>query len=78
MDSGNRSVIGVVTRKGEHFKCREVVLCTGTFLNGVCHIGRWNVPAGRFFVVVVSMFHYSAIHWTLILLQFTWLNFFTR
>lgn len=61
MDTDNKSVIGVITRKGEHFKCREVVLCTGTFLNGVCHIGHWNVPAGRFFVNVMSLFLSSVI-----------------
>ena len=51
MSPDNKTVKGVITRKGEHIECQSVVLCTGTFLNGVCHIGKFNVPAGRFFVL---------------------------
>lgn len=50
MTPGNKSVKGVITRKGKHIECRTVVLSTGTFLNGECHIGKYHVPAGRFFV----------------------------
>ena len=50
MDSAKECVKGVVTRKGLHLSCDTVVLCAGTFLNGVCHIGKFNVPAGRFHV----------------------------
>ena len=55
MNPDNKSIRGVVTRKGTHFNCKEVILCTGTFLNGVCHIGHWNVPAGRFFVLPICL-----------------------
>lgn len=78
MDSGNKSVKGVITRKGEHFKCKEVVLSTGTFLNGVCHVGHWNVPAGRFFVAFSIRFEPSATRWTQIHPPFTWRTFCTH
>ena len=59
MDNTNKTIKGVITRKGLHFNCKEVILCTGTFLNGVCHIGHWNVPAGRFFVRTILPFTHS-------------------
>ncbi|MBV9394109.1 MAG: tRNA uridine-5-carboxymethylaminomethyl(34) synthesis enzyme MnmG [Methylobacteriaceae bacterium] len=40
-------VSGVVLANGERLPCRAVVLTTGTFLNGVIHIGAERVPAGR-------------------------------
>jgi tRNA uridine 5-carboxymethylaminomethyl modification enzyme len=44
--SGGR-VAAVVLASGERFACRAIVLTTGTFLNGVIHIGAERVPAGR-------------------------------
>jgi tRNA uridine 5-carboxymethylaminomethyl modification enzyme len=41
------SVSGVVLATGERLACRAVVLTTGTFLNGIIHIGAQRVPAGR-------------------------------
>lgn len=41
------SVYGVSTRMGLQFESRAVVICTGTFLNGVVHIGEKTLPAGR-------------------------------
>ncbi len=38
---------GVATLAGEEISCRSVVLTTGTFLNGVIHIGTTSHPAGR-------------------------------
>ena len=58
MEPGNKSVKGVITRKGQQIECKTVVLSTGTFLNGECHIGKYHVPAGRFFV---SPFFYLSI-----------------
>ncbi|HET7084082.1 MAG TPA: tRNA uridine-5-carboxymethylaminomethyl(34) synthesis enzyme MnmG [Rhizomicrobium sp.] len=40
-------VTGVVTARGEEIFCGKVVLTTGTFLNGLIHIGETKIPAGR-------------------------------
>jgi tRNA uridine 5-carboxymethylaminomethyl modification enzyme len=39
---------GVETALGEHILSRAVILTTGTFLNGLIHIGLNNFPAGGF------------------------------
>lgn len=39
---------GVRLEDGTEIKCGSVVLTTGTFLNGVIHIGDCQTPAGRF------------------------------
>ena len=36
-----------VTADGEEISCGKVVLTTGTFLNGLIHIGETKIPAGR-------------------------------
>ena len=38
---------GVVTAEGREFYAAAVVLTTGTFLNGLIHIGEKKIPAGR-------------------------------
>ena len=43
----NQSVTGVVTNMGMRFHAKTVVLTTGTFLNGLIHIGRQNFGGGR-------------------------------
>src|SRR6201995_3197185 len=40
-------VAGVRTGEGEEISCGRVVLTTGTFLNGLIHIGETKIPAGR-------------------------------
>ncbi|NLH79697.1 MAG: tRNA uridine-5-carboxymethylaminomethyl(34) synthesis enzyme MnmG, partial [Phyllobacteriaceae bacterium] len=40
-------VEGVVTRDGRRLVCRAVVVATGTFLNGVMHVGHSRAPGGR-------------------------------
>ena len=40
-------VVGVETRDGDSISCQVVVLTTGTFLNGLCHVGEWKFQAGR-------------------------------
>lgn len=40
-------VTGLKTLEGAEFSCRCVVLTTGTFLNGLMHIGRVTMPGGR-------------------------------
>jgi len=43
----NNTVAGVVTSLEEEITARAVVIATGTFLNGLIHIGLKNFPAGR-------------------------------
>ena len=38
---------GLVTKAGEKHHCKAVVLTTGTFLNGVVHVGSDHFSAGR-------------------------------
>ncbi|UOD50533.1 tRNA uridine-5-carboxymethylaminomethyl(34) synthesis enzyme MnmG [Orrella daihaiensis] len=40
-------VVGVVTQLGIRFEAKAVVLTTGTFLNGLVHVGLQNYSAGR-------------------------------
>lgn len=47
MLTGDR-VTGVMTQLGIRFEARSVVLTTGTFLNGLVHVGLETAPAGRF------------------------------
>ena len=41
-------VTGVALESGETIACGAVILTTGTFLNGMAHIGGQRIPAGRF------------------------------
>ncbi len=41
------TISGVVTALGNNFNAKSVVLCSGTFLNGLIHIGLKQFPAGR-------------------------------
>jgi len=46
--AGNRRrVCGVFTQSGEEFLGDTVVIASGTFLNGLIHVGMTNYPAGR-------------------------------
>lgn len=40
-------VTGVITGNGAEFRAQKVVLTTGTFLNGLMHIGRQKIQGGR-------------------------------
>jgi tRNA uridine 5-carboxymethylaminomethyl modification enzyme len=40
-------VVGVVTADSKTIRCGAVVLTTGTFLNGLIHLGEKKIPAGR-------------------------------
>ncbi len=40
-------VKGVITRRGQEHRARAVILCTGTFLKGLIHIGEYNEHSGR-------------------------------
>ena len=43
----NGRVAGLRTSLDEHIRVKAIVVCTGTFLNGLIHIGLKNFPAGR-------------------------------
>lgn len=47
LDIEGGAVRGVTTALGVHFTCRALVLTTGTFLNGLMHIGRVQQEGGR-------------------------------
>ena len=40
-------VSGVITKLGETFQAKKVILTTGTFMKGLIHIGEKQYPAGR-------------------------------
>jgi len=40
-------VIGFNTKSGKKVSCKKMILTTGTFLNGLIHIGNKRTPAGR-------------------------------
>ena len=41
-------IIGFITQSGNEIKSSKIILTTGTFLNGLIHIGEKKTPAGRF------------------------------
>lgn len=45
-DSGN--VGGVLTQSGQSIDAENIILCTGTFLNGIIHIGNKTIRGGRY------------------------------
>lgn len=40
-------VCGLELESGERFRCRALIVTTGTFLNGLVHVGREQRPSGR-------------------------------
>ncbi|MDY6786616.1 MAG: tRNA uridine-5-carboxymethylaminomethyl(34) synthesis enzyme MnmG [candidate division WOR-3 bacterium] len=45
-DSDN--VRGILTQSGESIDAENIILCTGTFLNGIIHIGNKTISGGRY------------------------------
>ena len=43
----NNCVNGFITQSGKQISCKKLILTTGTFLNGLIHVGEKKVPAGR-------------------------------
>ena len=41
-------IIGFVCKSGKEVRTKELILTTGTFLNGLIHIGETQIPAGRY------------------------------
>ena len=44
----NDKIIGFVCESKKQVFCKQLILTTGTFLNGLIHIGQKQIPAGRF------------------------------
>ncbi|MEE9165717.1 MAG: tRNA uridine-5-carboxymethylaminomethyl(34) synthesis enzyme MnmG [Nitrospinota bacterium] len=44
----NNAIKGVETQSGNTYYAKSLILTTGTFLNGLIHIGLTSFPAGRF------------------------------
>jgi tRNA uridine 5-carboxymethylaminomethyl modification enzyme len=44
----NNGISSFITLKGNKVSCNKLILTTGTFLNGLIHIGDVKTPAGRF------------------------------
>ena len=42
------TIIGFETKEGKRVSCNKLILTTGTFLNGLIHIGNERTPAGRY------------------------------
>ncbi len=45
VESGN--IQGVITERGREYRSQALILCTGTFLKGLIHIGEYNESCGR-------------------------------
>ncbi|MBO6480355.1 MAG: tRNA uridine-5-carboxymethylaminomethyl(34) synthesis enzyme MnmG [Pelagibacteraceae bacterium] len=39
---------GFICQSGKEVRCNQLILTTGTFLNGLIHIGQKQIPAGRY------------------------------
>ena len=44
----NNSIIGFKTKSGKKVLSKKLILTTGTFLNGLIHVGEKQTPAGRY------------------------------
>jgi len=44
----NNAINGFITQQGKKIRSSKLILTTGTFLNGVIHIGENQTPAGRY------------------------------
>ena len=47
-DDNENKVVGFLCQSGKEIRSKELILTTGTFLNGLIHIGETQIPAGRF------------------------------
>ena len=41
-------VVGFICESNKQIFCKQLILTTGTFLNGLIHIGQTQIPAGRY------------------------------
>ena len=47
-DNENKTIVGFICESNKQIFCKQLILTTGTFLNGLIHIGQEQTPAGRF------------------------------
>jgi len=47
-DNENNKIVGFVCESDQQVFCKQLILTTGTFLNGLIHIGQKQIPAGRY------------------------------
>ena len=47
-DNETDKVIGFICESKKKILCKQLILTTGTFLNGLIHIGQKQIPAGRY------------------------------
>jgi len=47
-DQDKNKIIGFLSKSGRQVLSKQLILTTGTFLNGLIHIGQKQTPAGRF------------------------------
>jgi len=47
-DNDKDKIVGFVCESDKQIFCKQLILTTGTFLNGLIHIGQKQIPAGRF------------------------------
>ena len=47
-DDAENKIIGFICQSGNEIRCKQLILTTGTFLNGLIHIGGTQIPAGRY------------------------------
>jgi tRNA uridine 5-carboxymethylaminomethyl modification enzyme len=47
-DNETDKVIGFICKSKKKILCKQLILTTGTFLNGLIHIGQKQIPAGRY------------------------------
>ena len=43
-----KKIVGIKTKSGEDIKCKALVVCSGTFLNGLMHTGLNSTKGGRY------------------------------
>lgn len=59
----NGTVVGVRTIWGVELRSKSTIVCAGTFLNGLMHIGKHKVAGGRIAEPAVSHFTESITRW---------------
>ena len=47
-ENNKNKILGFICKSGKEIRCKELILTTGTFLNGLIHIGDNQIPAGRY------------------------------
>ena len=47
-DDEKNKLIGFICESSKQVSCKQLILTTGTFLNGLIHIGSKQIPAGRY------------------------------